>query len=312
VTTDQGSEADGSPTVLRIVLGTQLRNLRENAGISRGAAGFTIRASESKISRMELGRVGFKERDVADLIELYGVTDEAAREPLLSLARQANAPAWWHEFGDILPNWFQTYVGLESAASLIRTYEVQFVPGLLQSEDYARAVSLLGYPSVSQAEVDRRVSLRVSRQKILTRPNPPLLWAVIDEAALRRPIGGAKVMRAQIEALLEAAQRPNIKIQVIPVYNGGHAGTGGSFTLLRFPGQDPTDMVYLEHVTNAVYLNGPEDLDQYTKVMESLSATADPPSSTAATLHSILDWLDESDKQSALLRPAPHVVTPAC
>jgi hypothetical protein len=172
---------------------------------------------------------------------------------------------------------------------------------LLQSEDYARAVILLGYPSESSVEMDRRVSLRVSRQKILTRPDPPVLWAVIDEAALRRPIGGAKVMRGQIKALLEAAQRPNIKIQVMPFGRGGHAGTGGSFTLLRFPDQDPADMVYLEHVTNAVYLNGPEDLDQYTKVMESLFATAEPPSSTAATLLSILDWLDESDKQPALL-----------
>jgi hypothetical protein len=292
----QESGPDGSPTVLRVVLGAQLRSLRENAGISRPAAGFRIRASESKISRMELGRVGFKERDVADLIELYGVTDEAEREPLLSLARKANAPAWWHEFGDILPNWFQMYVGLEASASLIRTYEVQFVPGLLQTEDYARAVTLLGYPSVSSKEADRRVRLRIARQKILTRPNPPLLWAVIDEAALRRPIGGAEVMRAQLKALLEAAQRPNIKLQVMPFGIGGHAGMGGSFTFLRFRDQDAADMVYLEHVTKAFYLNGLEDLDQYTKVIESLSATAAPPSSTAATLHSILDWFGESDK----------------
>src|SRR5687767_12650538 len=152
-----------------MVLGGQLRRLRERRGISREAAGWQIRSSESKISRMELGRVGFKERDVADLLTFYGVTDEEERSALVTLARQANAPGWWHQYADVLPTWFQSYLGLESAASLIRNYEVQFVPGLLQTADYARAVIKLGYPAASAAELDRRVQLRMTRQELLSR-----------------------------------------------------------------------------------------------------------------------------------------------
>src|SRR3954465_6631932 len=151
------------PTALRMMLGSHLRRLRERAGVSRTDAGWAIRASESKISRIELGRVGFKERDVSDLLTLYGVTDPAEREALISLAREANQPGWWHKYGDILPQWFQAYVGLEAAASLIRTYEVQFIPGLLQTEDYARAVVLLGNGNAPKEEIDRRVQLRMER-----------------------------------------------------------------------------------------------------------------------------------------------------
>ncbi|MFD0784812.1 Scr1 family TA system antitoxin-like transcriptional regulator, partial [Micromonospora azadirachtae] len=159
--------ADGGPTtgptVLRMLLGAQLRRLRESSGVTREGAGWEIRASESKISRMELGRVGFKERDVADLLSLYGVKDDEEREVLLKLARDANSPGWWHRYGDVLPSWFQSYLGLESAAALIRTYEVQFVPGLLQTPAYARAVVLLGHGTAAPDEIDRRVGLRVRR-----------------------------------------------------------------------------------------------------------------------------------------------------
>ena len=171
-------EAPGSgPTVLRMLLGTQLRRLREGKGISREDAGWEIRASGSKISRMELGRVSFKERDVADLLTLYGVNDAHEREALLSLARQANNPGWWHHFGDILPGWFQSYLGLEAAATLIRTYEIQFVPGLLQTPEYARAVIMLGHAGANADEIDRRVELRRQRQQLLNRPHPPQLRA---------------------------------------------------------------------------------------------------------------------------------------
>ncbi|MGH3921648.1 MAG: Scr1 family TA system antitoxin-like transcriptional regulator, partial [Pseudonocardiaceae bacterium] len=153
------------PTVLRIVLGTQLRRLREASGTTREAAGYAIRASSAKISRLELGRVSFKERDVADLLILYGVRDEQEREAFLALARQANTPGWWHKYGDVLPSWFEMYVGLEQAASAIRTYEVQFVPGLLQTEDYAHAVVLLAHQGKPADEIERRVGLRMQRQE---------------------------------------------------------------------------------------------------------------------------------------------------
>jgi hypothetical protein len=291
-TTQHGSGPAGGPTVLRMLLGAQLRRLREAKDISRQDAGWQIRASESKISRMELGRVSFKERDVADLLTFYGVTAEHERTALLALADEANTPGWWHRYGDVLPNWFQSYVGLEAAASLIRTYEVQFVPGLLQTEEYARAVILLGNASASEEEVERRVRLRMTRQQLLTRPDPPRLWAVVDEAALRRPLGGGGVMRRQMEALTELGKLPNIKLQVIPFGYGGHAAAGGAFTILRFPDMDLPDVVYVEQLTSALYLDKREDLDSYLVAMEHLSVQADPPGRTADTLGRILRSLD--------------------
>jgi hypothetical protein len=272
-----------------MLLGAQLRRLRESQTITREAAGWEIRSSESKISRMELGRVGFKERDVADLLTLYGVTDDDDRDPLLALAREANTPGWWHRYGDVLPNWFQSYVGLEAAATIIRTYEVQFVPGLLQTEEYARAVILLGHGVAPAAEVQQRVRLRMARQQLLTRPQPPRLWAVLDEAALRRPIGGPKVMAGQLEALIEASTRPNVTLQVIPFSAGGHAAAGGAFSILRFPDRDLPDVVYAEQLTSALYLDKREDVDDYTAAMDRVCIEAEPPGRTAEILGRILE-----------------------
>jgi len=171
------------PTALRIALGTQLRRLREANGISAEAASYAIRASHAKISRMELGRVGFKERDVADLLTLYGITDEHERATFLALARQANLPGWWHQYSDILPSWFEMYLGLEQASSVIRTYEPQLVPGLLQTEDGARSVIQLGNPDLCEADIDRRVALRMKRQRVLTEPDGPNLWGVVGRKA---------------------------------------------------------------------------------------------------------------------------------
>jgi transcriptional regulator with XRE-family HTH domain len=283
----QDDALGGGPTMLRIQLGAQLRRLREGRGISREDAGWEIRASGSKISRMELGRVSFKERDVADLLTLYGVADEGERGVLLSLARQANTPGWWHQFGDILPPWFQSYLGLEMAASLIRTYEVQFVPGLLQTADYARAVILLGHGDASEGEIDRRIELRRARQQVLARPDPPQLWAVIDEAVLRRPMGGPDVMRGQIEALIEASKRPNIRLQIIPFHAGGHAAAGGPFAILRFPDPELPDVVYMEQLASALYLDKRDDVDQYAIAMEQVCVEAEPPSQTATILGKI-------------------------
>ncbi len=280
-------QPEGGPTVLRILLGSQLRRLRESKGITRDEAGYTIRASGSKISRMELGRVSFKERDVADLLTLYGVTDDGERQALLNLADKANSPGWWHRYNDILPSWFQVYVGLEDAATLIRTYEVQFIPGLLQTEDYARAVMGVGHASAAE-EVERRVRLRTERQRLLNRRRGPRLWAVIDEAALRRLIGGSEVMRAQLEHLLEALKLPNVILQVMPFRTGGHAAEGGPFTLLRFPEPDLPDVIYVEQLTSALYLDRREDVDTYVEVMERLCVESEPPESTAEIINTIM------------------------
>lgn len=279
------------PTVLRMLLGAQLRRLRESSGVSREGAGWEIRSSESKISRMELGRVGFKERDVADLLTLYGVTEEHERDALLKLARDANSPGWWHRYGDVLPSWFQSYLGLEAAAALIRSYEVQFVPGLLQTREYARAVVLLGHGTAGPGEIDRRVALRMQRQQLLQRENPPQLWAVVDEAALRRPIGGPEVMRGQLTALIEATKSPHIRLQVIPFAAGGHAAAGGAFTILRFGDQELPDIVYIEQLTSAIYLDKRDDLDYYAVAMERLCVEAEPPERTADILGRLLDDL---------------------
>lgn len=282
------AQPGSGPIVLRILLGSQLRRLREAKGITREEAGYTIRASGSKISRLELGRVSFKERDVVDLLALYGV-DEAEAQTLVALAREANSHGWWHKYGDVLPDWFQVYVGLEEAASLIRLYEVQFVPGLLQTCEYASAVVKLGKPNASAEEIESRVGLRLGRQQLLAKPDGPRLWAVIDEAALRRPIGGIEVMRGQLARLIEATREPNITLQVVPFRSGGHAAEAGAFTVMRFPEVDLPDVVYLEQLTSALYLEKRDDVEKYTEVMERLSVEGEPPERTAEILSGMLE-----------------------
>jgi hypothetical protein len=271
-----------------MLLGAHLRRLREAQGISRETAGWEIRASESKISRMELGRVSFKERDVADLLTLYDVDDREERRRLLALLHQANTPGWWHREGDILPGWFQSFLGLEASASLIRAYEVQLIPGLLQTTEYARAVILLGNSTASPREIDRRVGLRMRRQELLTRKDPPKLWVVVDEAALRRPIGGSSVMATQIATLADLAKLPNVTIQVVPFASGGHAAAGGPFSILRFPEHDLSDIVYIEQMNSALYLDKAEDVDYYAALMEQLCVQAEPPARTPEILDEIL------------------------
>ncbi|MEU7860281.1 helix-turn-helix transcriptional regulator [Nonomuraea sp. NPDC049141] len=283
------NQPGSGPTALRILLGSQLRRLREGKGVTREEAGHLIRGSESKISRMELGRVGFKERDVADLLTLYGVVDNQARAAVLDLVATANEPGWWHRFNDILPTWFQAYVGLEEAAARIRTYEVQFVPGLLQTKEYARAVVTAGSAGIGAEEISRRVDLRLERQRMFDRPDGPVFWAVIDEAALRRPIGGAEVMRAQLEHLIDLMRQPNITIQVMPFSFGGHSAEGGAFTVLRFPDQDLPDVVYVEQLASALYLDKREDVDRYTEVMERLCAVSTTPDETIELLRVIAE-----------------------
>ncbi|MCH5675065.1 helix-turn-helix domain-containing protein [Streptomyces gilvus] len=271
-----------------MLLGSQLRRLREARGITREAAGYSIRASESKISRMELGRVSFKTRDVEDLLTLYGITDETERTSLLSLAREANVAGWWHSYSDVLPSWFPTYVGLEGAASLIRAYEVQFVHGLLQTPEYARAVVKRGMRGASESDIEKRVELRLERQKYLVSENAPDFHIVLDEAALRRPYGDRQVMRGQLQHLIDVSEQPNVRLQIMPFSFGGHAGESGAFTILSFTESDLTDVVYLEQLTSALYLDKAEDVAQYEKALKELQRDSPGPDESRDLLRGLL------------------------
>lgn len=276
------------PTALRIALGAELRRLREASKISTGEAADAIRATHSKISRLERGRSAARPRDVADLLSLYGVTDEAEREKLLALTRQASTPGWWQRYSDVLPRWLELYIGLEKAASVIRTYEMQFIHGLMQTEQYARAVVSISNERASSDEIDRRVSLRMQRKQLLTQPDAPDLWAVIDEAALRRSPAGGAVMRGQLEHLLTLTDLPNVTLQVVPFHAGPHAAAGGPFTILRFPEPDLPDVVYMEQLNSALYLDTPADVTSYLHVMDLLCVQADTGAASKDMLRGLL------------------------
>jgi Domain of unknown function (DUF5753)/Helix-turn-helix domain len=284
-----GAAASGrspGPTALRIVLGTQLRRLREARSITAAAAGHAIRASHAKISRMELGRVGLRDRDVADLLTLYGVTDEQERRAFLTLVRRANVPGWWHQYSDIVASWFEIYLGLEQASSVIRTYQPQLVPGLLQTQDVARGVIELGHPRPSNEDLERRVSLRMARQEILTQPAAPQFWAVIEEASLWR-LDGRSVMREQIDHLITMAELPNVALQVIPIHSGAHVALGGPFTILRFSDPDLPDIVYLEQLSSALYLDKGDDVQHYRAIMDRLCLQSKAPAETISFLSNL-------------------------
>ncbi|HEY0935642.1 MAG TPA: helix-turn-helix transcriptional regulator [Trebonia sp.] len=279
--------SSAGPTVQRLVLGGHLRRLREEAGLTTERAALSIRGSHSKISRMEHGRVGFKERDIADLLTLYGVGIGAEREALLNLARESNTPGWWQGYTDILPHWVEPYFGLESAAASIREYELQFVPGLLQIEDYARAVIRLGNLP-SEEEVVRRAQARIARQEILRRQDPPKLWAVLDEGALRRQIGGPEVMRAQVKHLIEVCDHPAVTLQILPFSAGAHRAMGGPFTILRYTEPDLRDVVFIEQLTSALYLDKQTEVDAYLEVIEEVCLQAEPSAKTPGILRAAL------------------------
>ncbi|SDD93766.1 helix-turn-helix domain-containing protein [Glycomyces harbinensis] len=277
------------PTTLRIIIGGNLRKLRQDADISREDAAYEIRADATKISRLELGRVSFRLRDVRDLMLMYGVQDEEEIERVVEMARAANQPSQWHRYNDYLPDWFGNYLEMEGAASMIRTYEVQVVPGLLQNEQYARAVMMLGYGHTPLTEIDKRIDVRMKRQEILDRKEmPPELWAVIDEAALHRPFGGAGVMRGQIQTLIEACDKTNVRIQIVPFASGAHSGAGAPFTWLRFAYEELSDVIYLEHLTGGLYLERDNEVDSYQAAMEHLCVQATQPHKTQDFLRQII------------------------
>jgi transcriptional regulator with XRE-family HTH domain len=289
--TSASADATGAPTVLRILLGTQLRRLRESRSVTAQAAAKAIRGSESKISRIELGRNAVREVDIADLLNLYGITDPVEREQLLTLASQANQQGWWHRYQDVLPNWFQSYIGLEESAESIRSFDTQFVPGLLQTEDYALAVFHLG--AYSADEVDRLVFLRKERQRRFA-SGGLRLWAIIDEVALRRPVGSVSLMRAQLEHLLDISVRPGLTLQVTPFLTGASYAAPGSFSILSFAVDDLPDVVYVEQLTSAMYLDKRADVDRYAEAMDQIRATSYPPEQTKELIRSIIADMEGS------------------
>ena len=237
---------------------------------------------------METGRVGFKLRDIQDLLTLYGVLDEKQQAKVIALAGRSREPEWWTRYNDVLPDWFESYLGLESAATSIRSFESQFVPGLFQTEDYARAVTRLGHQTAPESEIERRVRLRLKRQDLLSRTRPPRIWVVMDEAVLRRPIGGAAVMRAQLSRLVDVAESPGMRLQVVPFARGGHAAASGSFSILRFEEPDLPDVVYMEQLTSAVYLDQRTDVEHYLEVVDQLSSEALTPAATALFIEQVI------------------------
>jgi transcriptional regulator with XRE-family HTH domain len=266
-------ESEHSPTVRRRRLALELRRLREAARLTCEEVADHLECSASKISRVETGRVSVSPRDVRDMLDLYGVP-AAQRESLVQLARDSRQKGWWHAFSDTVPPQFATYVGLESAACQIRIYELSLIPELLQTEDYARAVIRSGVMNSPREDVERQVALRMARQPAITRDNPPRIWAVLDEAALRRQVGGAGVMQLQLEHLLARAALPNVATQVIPFGGGAHPAIGRPFIILVFPERADTDVVYLEDLTSALYLEDVADVDRYNVFFNHLRATA--------------------------------------
>ncbi|GAA1948904.1 helix-turn-helix domain-containing protein [Kitasatospora viridis] len=279
-----------SPTVLRRRLGSELRELRNRAGLTGKDVADALDWSASKVSRIESGEVGLRERDVRPMLALYGVSDPNEIKQLTSLARKSRQPGWWQSYGDALPEWFKAYVGLEEDASAIRTYESELVPGLLQTEEYFRAVVRATVP-VSYEEAadagDRRIALRMQRQEILSRPNPPLLWAIINEAVLRRPVGSPEVMRAQLEHLADVADaRQNVMVQVLPFSAGAHPAMTQSFSLLSFK-DIPGSIVYSESPTSSTYTEKPADTEYHQRVFDRLMASAVQPEKSVLWLRDV-------------------------
>ena len=282
--------ASSSPTVRRRQLATELKRLRLTAKMTIEQVAEHLEWSPGKISKIENARVSVLPRDVRHLLDAYGVGDGPEREALITLARQSRERGWWQQYGEAIPEWFQTYVGLEAAASTISAYQAEYVPGLLQTEAYARAIIRLGNASCEE-DVVRRAEARLARQDILNRENPPRLWAVVDEAALRRSIGGRTVMREQVRHLIDMADHPAVTLQILPFHVGSHPAMGGPFTILRYAEPDLRDVVYIEQLTSAIYLDKPVDVDSYLEVMEQLCLQAEPAAETQKLLTEILNSL---------------------
>ncbi|MET7982905.1 MULTISPECIES: helix-turn-helix transcriptional regulator [unclassified Streptomyces] len=276
----------GGPTVRRRQLGSELRRLREHAGKKIEDAAAHLECSMSKISRVETGQAPIKARDVRDLLEWYGVTDSAQTETVMQIHRDAQQQGWWAHYGEVLPSGMATYAGLESDARALRSYEPTFVHGLLQTEDYARSVIAAARPN-DPHEVDQLVSFRKERQSLLTRePEPLELWVVLEESALRRPVGGSDVMAAQLAYLAEATAMPNVTIQIMPTAKGAHAALAGMFSLLEFEPRTPT-VVYVNSIAGNVYLEKERDVRTFIQTFDLVRAAAPDPQETRSVLETI-------------------------
>ncbi|GGN78795.1 transcriptional regulator [Streptomyces albiflavescens] len=264
-----------APTVLRMVLGKRLRQLREQAAVSFEEAARAIEVTPLTVRRIEKAEVGLRIPYVRELLHAYGVP-AAEIDDFLALAREANQPGWWYKYRDVLPEWFSAYVSLESEASVIRLYEPHYVPGLLQTSDYATALMRVGFPNESKEDIARRVALRIKRQDLLAKPDAPAIWAVLDETVLRRPVGGAEVMRAQIDRLHEVLDMPKVRIQIMRFRVGAHPGAFGPFHHFRFGFSELPDVVYTESLVGAVYVDRPDDVVSYLEVLDRMSVQAEP------------------------------------
>ncbi|MBL1084334.1 helix-turn-helix domain-containing protein [Streptomyces actinomycinicus] len=266
----------GAPSVLRMILGRQLEELRTRAGLSYAEAGAALGVSHSTIRRMEAAKVArLRLADAEKLLQVYGVTGRQEIDTFLQSVREANKRGWWHAYRDVVPDWLAAYLSLEQAAVQIRGYENQFVHGLLQTEDYARALLTTADPHASAEATERRVALRMRRQELLARPGPPRLWVVMDETVLRWPVGGPEVMRAQIDHLIEVSRLPHVTVQLMPFANGPHpALRAGTFHLFRFRAPELPDIAYLGGLVGALYLDKPEDVVVYLEALDRLSAQA--------------------------------------
>ncbi|MCX5001551.1 helix-turn-helix domain-containing protein [Streptomyces sp. NBC_00638] len=272
-----------APTVLRMVLGKRLRHLRERAGVSFEEAARAIEVTPLTVRRIEKAEVGLRIPYVRELLRAYGVP-AAEVDDFLALAREANQPGWWYKYRDVLPEWFSAYVSLESEASVIRLYEPHYVPGLLQTHDYATALMHVGFPNESQDDVARRVALRMKRQDLLAKSEAPAVWAILDETVLRRPVGGPAVMRAQFDRLNEVLDMPKVRIQIMRFGVGAHPGAFGPFHHFRFGFSELPDVVYTESLVGAVYVDRPDDVVSYLEVLDRMSVQAEPVARTRAIL----------------------------
>ncbi|XTZ16058.1 helix-turn-helix domain-containing protein [Micromonospora echinospora] len=259
----------GSPTVRRRRLAAALRRLREQTGMTADQAAKEVGISKSAISRIENAQVSVMPPVARSLLELYGVEGEEV-DALVQVARDARKRGWWQAYDDVLPDWFEVYVGLEDEASEIRAFEPQLVPGLLQTADYARAVIRAEHPDAPTDEVDRRIELRMRRQQ---RTSPPKLWVVLDEAALRRPIGGEDTFRTQLRRLVEASDQPGLTLQILTFGAGEYGSMGSAFSVLTFPEPADPGVVYVETRAGSLYLEG-QQVREYARVFEHLVATA--------------------------------------
>ncbi|MDX3098387.1 helix-turn-helix transcriptional regulator [Streptomyces sp. ME01-24h] len=280
------ARASGAPTVLRVILGKRLHDLREKAGYSYEQAARALDVTHATVRRMEKAEVGLRIPYVEKLLALYGV-DAAEAATFVDLARQGNRPGWWHRYRDVLPSWFSAFVSLEGEAAIIRAYEPHYVPGLLQTEDYARAVLRAGRPGARPEELERLVALRRERQTLIDRPDAPLLWVVMDETVLRRPIGSPQVMRAQLDRLAQACELPQVRLQIMPFDAGPHPAMYGPFHIFRFQIRELPDVVFTESLVGAAYLDDVDDVSAFLEALDRMCAQAAPAHSTAAILDGI-------------------------